>query len=325
MCLNTKRNCVFDKILRLMKSYAKLICIQKSREDKFLRRKKARFMAVDNSHKNAKSKKQKSFLKNSILKVTSLLVAVLVVGAAVVIPTSTLTPDVEALANKKALALSVGNLDDFSTAIKESCVPVHKAYVEETTEPETTEEATTEAVTETETVATTEATTEQTTTQETTEALTEAVEEKTVSTVSSSVSKGDYLLSISNPDPNYSTKTVSLTSSDRDLLERLVMGEAGSLGFEGCALIAQAIKDTMILEGTTSVQQVINDYNYSGSVKSSANSAAKQAVSYVFDQNGSAVQHRILYFYEKTICESQWHESQNFIIEYHNVRFFDRW
>ena len=51
-----------------------------------------------------------------------------------------------------------------------------------------------------------------------------------------------YLLAIDNPDTSYSTSTVELSDADRDLLERLCMGEFGSGGFIGAALIAQAVK-----------------------------------------------------------------------------------
>ena len=38
---------------------------------------------------------------------------------------------------------------------------------------------------------------------------------------------GDYLLDIANPDPNYVGYSVSLNDEDRDMAERILMGEAG--------------------------------------------------------------------------------------------------
>lgn len=274
-----------------------------------------------------KSKDSRPLLKRTYMKAVSFCLAFALVAAVLTVPSMTLAPDVEAIANQKAIAFSVGDLEDFSSVISSVC-----GYEE--TQP-ATEQETTEAVEET-TAPATEAETEPET-EEVTEPATEAQKQETeetyeeqtsssiVSQVSNSVSKSDYLLTISNPDPNYAPGTVTLSAADRDLLERLVMGEAGSLGFTGCALIAQAIKDTMVLEGTASVSRIISEYNYSASVSVKANSAAVEAVNYVFDQNGSAVQHRILYFYESNICSSDWHESQNFIIDYNGVRFFDRW
>ena len=47
-------------------------------------------------------------------------------------------------------------------------------------------------------------------------------------------------------DESYEGVQVSLTSKDRDLLERLVQGEAGAEGFIGAALVAQTLRDTMV-------------------------------------------------------------------------------
>ena len=40
--------------------------------------------------------------------------------------------------------------------------------------------------------------------------------------------------------------------------------------------------------------------------------------------SGSAVQHRMLYMYNPYMVKSAFHESQNFILSYQGVRFFDR-
>ena len=136
----------------------------------------------------------------------------------------------------------------------------------------------------------------------------------TSSTVNQAANSGDVLLEIDNPDANYSPSQVTLSDYDRAKLERLVMGEAGSMGYTGCALVAQAIRDAMNLSGTSS------DYGYYGSTSIEPNADVKAAVSYIFDENGSAVQHRVLCFY---IGSSAWHETQNFVVELDGVRFFD--
>ena len=133
-----------------------------------------------------------------------------------------------------------------------------------------------------------------------------------------------YIMAIDNPDYNYKPQPIKLSDKDRDLAYRIVMGEMGSEGFIGTALVAQAIRDTMNLEGYTSIQQVIKNYGYVGSTSIAPNQASIDAVNFIFDQNGSAVQHRILFFYATWIT-SNWHESQNFICQYSCVRFFDRW
>ena len=116
-----------------------------------------------------------------------------------------------------------------------------------------------------------------------------------------------------------------IMSDGRDLLERLCMGEFGSGGFVGASLIAQSVKDAMCFDGFTSVDAIIRDYHYTGSTDIPANDNCKQAVRYIFDENHDAVQHRILYMYNPLLVASEFHESQNYILTYEDVRFFDRW
>ena len=142
----------------------------------------------------------------------------------------------------------------------------------------------------------------------------------TSSTVNQTAYSGDVLLEIDDPDANYSPSPLTLSDYDRAKLERLVMGEAGSMGYAGCALVAQAIRDAMNLSGTSSIDEIISDYGYYGATSIEPNADVKAAVSYIFDENGSAVQHRVLCFY---IGSSAWHETQDFVVELDGVRFFD--
>ena len=134
-----------------------------------------------------------------------------------------------------------------------------------------------------------------------------------------------FLVAIDNPDSSYSCPHVSLTDDDRDLLERLCMGEFGSGGFIGAALIAQCVKDAMCFDGYATVADVIQYCRYDCSTDIGTNDACRQAVRYVFDDNCDAVQHRIMYMYNPYMVKSAFHESQNFILSYQGVRFFDRW
>lgn len=111
----------------------------------------------------------------------------------------------------------------------------------------------------------------------------------------------------------------------RDFLERLVMGEAGNQGFEGAALVAQSLRDNMLAKGTTDVKELKKMMAYSGSTSKEPNEDVKQAVAFIFDNGGFAVQHRINYFYNPDMVSSKFHESQQFVIEYGNHRFFSTW
>lgn len=135
----------------------------------------------------------------------------------------------------------------------------------------------------------------------------------------------DYLLQIDNPDASYLSYSVELSDYDRDVLEHLVMGEAGGQGFIGCCLVAQAIKDTLITDGYPSVDAVRTGNGYAASLDNVPNQDVLDAIEYVFDNGGAAVQHRVIYFYAPNICTSAFHESQNFVVQYDGHRFFDRW
>ncbi len=135
----------------------------------------------------------------------------------------------------------------------------------------------------------------------------------------------DYLLQIDNPDTSYVSYSVELSDYDRDVLEHLVMGEAGGQGFIGCCLVAQAIKDTLITDSYPSVEAVRTGNGYCASLNNVPNQDVLDAIEYVFDNGGAAVQHRVIYFYAPNICDSAFHESQNFVVQYDGHRFFDRW
>lgn len=134
-----------------------------------------------------------------------------------------------------------------------------------------------------------------------------------------------YLVAIDNPDKTYECARVKLTDEDRDLLERLCYGEFGSGGFIGAALIAQAVKDAMCFDGYPTVQSVIDGCHYDGKTTMGTSDACINAVKYIFDENHDAVQHRIMYMYNPDMVQSAFHESQNYIMTYQTIRFFDRW
>ena len=134
---------------------------------------------------------------------------------------------------------------------------------------------------------------------------------------------GDYLLDIANPDPNYVSYCVSLSDSDRDAVEHMLMGEAGSMGFNGMALVAQCIRDTYVSGNYSSMQDLFYQNGYYGSMSITPSSTCAEVVNSIFDQGNSAVQHSIRVFYASDICSSPWHEAQEFVVSYGYVRFFD--
>lgn len=134
-----------------------------------------------------------------------------------------------------------------------------------------------------------------------------------------------FLLTINAPDSLYSSYPIYLSDYDRETLAHLVMGEFGTGGFTGCALIAQCVRDAMVRFGYGSVNEVIAGMNYVGWYSGQPSSHVYEAISYIFDQGNAAVQHEVLVMYAANIMYSGWHESQQFVVQYGNVRFFDYW
>ena len=139
------------------------------------------------------------------------------------------------------------------------------------------------------------------------------------------VSGGGFLMDIDNPDPSYTPYAISLSDYDRDKIERVVMRESGYCGYTAMALVAQCMRDAWIRSGASSADAVISNYGYSGSLSMNPTADCKDVVSYIFDQGGSAVQHRVLFYYASDYCSSSWHESQNYICSVGYEKFFDGW
>ena len=295
--------------------------------------------ATNHKHYGSESKNITVSKKRKGFKAFSFVFAITLAATVLVIPTTTLAPNVNAFEDSRAASYSIGDIDEFSVAITNNCVQVTTTPItqEPTTVVETTEETTTEVTKPTEkaeeldidvpkeensyyieATGTDIPTYVEIEVPEKTEPVPTIKEEEKVE--DSIVMAEGYLIGISNPDPNYSPKKVSLSDADRAKLERLVMGEAGSMGYEGCALVAQAIRDAMNRSNTTSIDRIISEYKYYAPTNKTPNQTVKDAVSYIFDSNGSAVQHRVICFYTGT---SGWHETQTFVVGCGNVRFFD--
>lgn len=102
-------------------------------------------------------------------------------------------------------------------------------------------------------------------------------------------------------DSNYKGQTYPLTSEERSELQWIIYNEYGSGGYEAMVLQAQCLRDALVSKYNDCTPMNIKDslkyaYGEYGNDKSVTNNSeeAKKALEYVFDQGGSAVQHRIL-------------------------------
>lgn len=134
-----------------------------------------------------------------------------------------------------------------------------------------------------------------------------------------------YLVAIDNPDYSYYPKfQITLSEEDRILACQIVQGEAGGEGYESCCIVAQCLKDTMISLEYSSIKEVQEKCKYDGWSEEYGEDARK-AVEYIFDQNQSAIAHRVMFFYATDLCSSEWHETQNYILTVNKTRYFDMW
>lgn len=229
-----------------------------------------------------------------------------------------ITSEEDALLTQRAIAIDEAKKEAQEVVSEQLAIKAAQEATEEPTEaPETTTVDTADVPEETASVSYTEPDTSE-------DSSSTAGEDYSSNTVSASGSYG-YLMDIDNPDPNYVAYSVSLSDADRDITERILMGEAGSMGYTGMALVAQCIRDTYVSGSYSSMQQLLTQNGYYGSTSITPSATAKEVVSYIFDQGGSAVQHSIRVFYASNYCSSPWHESQQFVCSYGYVRFFDLW
>lgn len=133
-----------------------------------------------------------------------------------------------------------------------------------------------------------------------------------------------FLVAIDNPDYTYSTNQVILSDEDRKLACQIVQGEAGGEGFEACCVVAQCLRDTFLEFNCSSIKEVQTRFQYDG-WKETYSQDAINAVNFIFDQNRSAVAHRVMFFYATNLCSSKWHETQKYIVTINKTRIFDMW
>jgi len=114
-----------------------------------------------------------------------------------------------------------------------------------------------------------------------------------------------------------------LTDAERDLVERVVMGESRDEGHLGHVAVAQCILNACETDGIRP-GEVITRYKY---CKTRPNPSAEviRAVAAVFDDGETATDELIKYFYAPARTKSAWHESLSFVMEIGGHRFFAEW
>lgn len=111
-----------------------------------------------------------------------------------------------------------------------------------------------------------------------------------------------------------------LTDAERDLVERVVMAEAGGESFEGQKAVAQCILNASKMHGKRPTQVVV-DLKYT-KARPNPSESVKQAVVAVFDEGVKVFGPDVIYFYAPALVKSAWHESQVYVTTIGCHKFF---
>lgn len=113
----------------------------------------------------------------------------------------------------------------------------------------------------------------------------------------------------------------ALTAAERDTVERVVMAEAGAEPYEGQIAVAQCILNACELEDMRP-DEIVTEYQYTDN-RPDPTDEVKAAVSAVFDDGETVTDAVILYFYAPALVDSEWHESQSYVMTIGGHRFFE--
>lgn len=113
-----------------------------------------------------------------------------------------------------------------------------------------------------------------------------------------------------------------LTDEERDLIERVVMGESGGEEYIGQQAVAQCILNACELTGDRPAA-IIEGLRYT-SHRPEPSQSVKDAVSSVFDDGEKVIKETVVYFYAPELVYSGWHETQQYVCTIGCHKFFER-
>lgn len=115
--------------------------------------------------------------------------------------------------------------------------------------------------------------------------------------------------------PNY-----ELSAAERDLVERVVMAEAGGEPYEGQLLVCQCILNACELNNKRPAE-IVKKYSYARGRPEPSESVVA-AVSAVFDRGETVTDEPVIYFYAPGLVKSKFHESQRYVMSVGGHKFF---
>ena len=132
---------------------------------------------------------------------------------------------------------------------------------------------------------------------------------------------------IDKSEIEYYVSPIYLTEDDRWFIESVVAGECAYEPYEGKLAVAQCYFDAMIKDGLTA-REVKEVYQYAGWNSDLDKQDRKmyievmEAVHDIFDMGQFVTEKPILFFYAPSLCDSLWHESQNYAMTIGGHQFF---
>ena len=120
---------------------------------------------------------------------------------------------------------------------------------------------------------------------------------------------------------------INLTEDDRWFIESVMAGECAYEPYKGKLAVAQCYFDAMIKDGLTA-REVKEVYQYAGWNPDLDKQNRKMyievmdAVHDIFDMGQFVTEKPILFFYAPSLCDSPWHESQNYAMTIGGHKFF---
>lgn len=115
-------------------------------------------------------------------------------------------------------------------------------------------------------------------------------------------------------------KRYELTAAERREVASVVTAEAGGEPYAGKIAVAQCILQACEDDGIRPTEAVVK-YKYAKS-RPEPTEEALEAVEAVFDLGQVATDEPIKYFYAPALCQSEWHESQVYVVTINGHKFF---
>ena len=125
----------------------------------------------------------------------------------------------------------------------------------------------------------------------------------------------------------YYESPINLTEDDRWFIESVVAGECAYEPYEGKLAVVQCYFDAMVKSGL-SAREVQKAYGYVAWNDQLDKQNPKMyievmdAVHDIFDMGQFVTEKPILFFYAPSLCDSPWHESQNYAMTIGGHKFF---